>query len=112
MIFLAAILIERIVLKITGRGRARASDQVTNLVMATVARIPIILKLLFIKTYFYPFLYQYRVIEWEYYSWQHWIFTAIAVDFFYYWAHRCFHECNIGWAGKILKFKKITQTII
>ena len=47
----------------------------------------------------YPVLYEYRVIDFAYYSLSHWVAAAVAADFFYYWAHRAVHEWNIGWAA-------------
>ena len=35
----------------------------------------------------------------EYFSLYHWLIAAVSVDFCYYWAHRCVHELNIGWAA-------------
>lgn len=41
----------------------------------------------------------YRVVTLPWDSVWTWFFALVAVDFGYYWVHRCSHEVNIVWAG-------------
>lgn len=93
------ILIEVLLNKSHFGYRHRMNDMATNVAMGCLGRIPIVLRFELIRYYVYPFVYNYRLIEFDYYSKQHWVFAALVVDFLYYWAHRFLHEWNIGWAA-------------
>jgi len=100
-LFGIAILIEMVIIS-TGvfkTGRFRMNDVLTNYAMAAISRFPAVLRIHFAKEYIYPALYERRFFSWDYYSLEHWLIAAFAVDFSYYWAHRFFHEWNIGWAA-------------
>ncbi|CAN7983172.1 unnamed protein product [Ixodes hexagonus] len=48
----------------------------------------------------YVYVYNnYRIITLPWNSAFTWFFAMLAVDFAYYWVHRCGHEMNLAWAG-------------
>lgn len=48
----------------------------------------------------YVYVYNnYRIVTLPWNSVFTWFFALLAVDFAYYWVHRCGHEMNLAWAG-------------
>lgn len=48
----------------------------------------------------YVYVYNnYRIVTLPWDSVFTWFFALLAVDFAYYWVHRCSHEMNLAWAG-------------
>ena len=42
------------------------------------------------------------LVPWELHGWQAWVVGLLAVDFFYYWDHRCMHEVRLLWAAHVV----------
>jgi len=97
-LFILAILVEFIASPFTGK-RIRLNDAITSITAGSVSQAVILFRINVYGRVLYPYFYEYRLIDFDYYSLYHWIAAGLAADFFYYWAHRAVHEWNVGWAA-------------
>ena len=100
-VFMILITIEWTVDAIKNKNRYNFNDVIGNIGCGITEQITaIFVKVLVIAAY--TFIYtNFRLTEVPH-TWYWGIILFIAVDFFYYWAHRKSHEINLFWVGHVV----------
>lgn len=96
--FVVFMIVENVVLWLERKPTHRLNDSVTSIGLGLSQECG---RLLFrgAESYIYIYLYEnYRLVNIEWDNPYLWYFTAIGVDFCYYWVHRACHEIQILWA--------------
>ncbi|KAF6029696.1 AGMO [Bugula neritina] len=98
--FQMLIVTELVILWIQCKPLPRVSDFMSSVGAGMASRLTglVVKRVIDIAAYIYIWE-NYRLFELPWDSVWTWIFTLLAVDFGYYWLHRCAHEVNFMWAA-------------
>lgn len=100
-IYFLLIGIELIVQQFSKRKLYRLNDAVTNISCGITQQLTgIFFKVIGVGIY--VLVYEYFALFQIPATWWTFIILFIAVDFFYYWAHRMSHEINLFWGGHVV----------
>ncbi|KAK4321826.1 hypothetical protein Pmani_007453 [Petrolisthes manimaculis] len=98
-LFITFLVVEWLVQWLKGeQKRVRHNDFITSLMHGMVYDVFGVIVSSF-TLYGYDWLYQHRLLDFDWTSSLTWWIAAVGVDFGYYWFHRATHEVNLIWAS-------------
>ena len=99
--FIAAVALEFLYGRYTGRQTYTLSDTVNSLQLGVLSRLGDLLKLSFSAAVVGTLVGMTNLPQWSMDSAWQWVVAFVAYDFCYYWKHRFGHECRLFWASHV-----------